>query len=65
MKPTDIEAKLEREREKLEKLAREALQKGISPIEDERVLIQTRKVDRLIVKIQREQERFRKNQGER
>lgn len=65
MKQTDTETKLEKEREKLERLVSEALQKGISPIEDERVLVQTRKVDRLILKIQRENERLRKNQQER
>ena len=56
---------LENEKEKLNKLVDEALNKGIPITQDEAVIAQNRKVDVLVVKIQKEKELHRKNQWER
>lgn len=56
---------LEKEKEKLNRLAEEALKNGIPLTQDEAFMAQNRKVDALIVKITKEKERPRKNQQER
>lgn len=65
MKKSNFDKKLEIEKEKLNRLADEALEKGIPLNQDEAFMAQNRKVDELVVKIQREQERQRKNRQER
>jgi|GEM_PF-685180 hypothetical protein len=65
MKKSSFNEKLEIEKEKLNRLSDEALKKGIPLIQDEAFMAQNRKVDELIVKILRKQERQRKNQQER
>ena len=65
MKKPSFDEKLEIEKEKLNRLADEALKKGIPLIQDEAFMEQNRKVDELVVKIQREQEKQRKNRQER
>jgi len=65
MKKSSFNEKLEIEKEKLGRLADEALKNGIPLIQDEAFMAQNRKVDELVVKIQREQERQRKNRQER
>jgi hypothetical protein len=56
---------LEKEKEKLNRLADEAMKNGIPLTQDEAFMEQNRKVDSLVVKIQKEKERNRKNQRER
>lgn len=51
---------LEDEREKLNKLVDEAMKKGIPFDQDEALMEQNRKVDELVIKIQREKEKQRK-----
>ena len=65
MKKSSFNEKLEIEKGKLNRLADEALKNGIPLIQDEAFMAQNRKVDELVVKIQREQERQRKNRQER
>lgn len=65
MKKASLNEKLEKEREKLNRLAEEALKNGIPLNQDEAFMAQNRKVDALVVKIQKEQERNRKKQRER
>jgi histidinol-phosphate/aromatic aminotransferase/cobyric acid decarboxylase-like protein len=65
MKKSSFDEKLLIEKEKLKRLADEALKKGIPLIQDEAFMEQNRKVDELIVKVQRYQEQQRKNQQER
>lgn len=65
MKKKSLNEKLEKEQEKLRRLGDEALKKGISLTQDEAFMAQNRKVDELVVKIIKEQERHRKNQQER
>ena len=65
MKKSSFNEKLEIEKEKLGRLADETLKNGIPLIRDEAFMAQNRKVDELVVKIQREQERQRKNRQER
>lgn len=65
MKKASLNEKLEKEREKLNRLADEALKNGIPLTQDEAFMEQNRKVDALVVKIQKEQERHRKKQRER
>ena len=65
MKKSSFNEKLEIEKEKLGRLADEDLKNGIPLIQDEAFMAQNRKVDELVVKIQREQERQRKNRQER
>ena len=56
---------LEKEKEKLIRLVNEALKNGTPIIQDKAVMEQNRKVDELVVKVQREKERHRKKQPER
>jgi hypothetical protein len=56
---------LEREKEKLNKLLDGAFNKGTPFTEDEAVMEQNRKVDTLVVKIQKEKRKQNKNQMER
>lgn len=65
MKKSSFDEKLIIEKEKLNRLADEALQKGIPLIQDEAFMEQNRKVDELVVKAQRYQEQQRKKQQER
>ena len=65
MKQETLKEKLEKEKEKLNKLVSEALNKGAPLAEDEAVIEQNRKVDSLVVKIQKEKEKYSKNQQER
>lgn len=57
--------KLEIEREKLNKLAGEAIKKGIPLNQDEAFMAQNHKVDELVVKIQRDKLKYKKHQQER
>lgn len=65
MKKSSFDEKLKIEKEKLNSLADEALEKGIPLNQDEAFMVQNRKVDELVVKIIRNQERQRKNRQER
>jgi len=65
MKKSSFDKKLIIEKEKLNRLAGEALKKGIPLIQDEAFMEQNRKVDELVVKAQRYQEQQRKKQQER
>lgn len=65
MKRVNYQEELEKEKEKLERLVNEALKNGTPIIQDEAVIAQNRKVDKLVVKVQREKERQRKKQQER
>ena len=65
MKRMNYHKELEKEKEKLNRLAEEALKKGIPLTQDEAFMAQNRKVDALIVKITKEKEQPRKNQRER
>lgn len=65
MKKSSFDKKLEIEKEKLHRLADEALKRGIPLNQDEAFMEQNRKVDALAVKIQKEKEKHRKNQRER
>ena len=65
MKKASLNEKLEKEKGKLNRLADEALKNGIPLNQDEAFMAQNRKVDELVVKIIKEQERHRKNQQER
>lgn len=65
MKKLSFDEKLKIEKEKLYRLADEALKKDIPLIQDEAFMKQNRKVDELVVKAQREQEQQRKNRQER
>ncbi len=65
MKKSNFDEKLIIEKEKLNRLADEALKKGIPLIQDEAFMEQNRKVDELVVKAQRYQEQQRKKQQER
>lgn len=56
---------LEIEKVKLIRLVDEALKNGTPLAQDEAVIEQNRKVDALVVKIQKENEKQRKNQQER
>lgn len=49
-----LDERLRRETEKLHKLVEEAIKNGIPIIQDEAVMTQNRKVDALVVRIQRE-----------
>lgn len=53
---------LEKEKEKLVKLVNEALKNGTPIIQDKAVMEQNRKVDELVVKIQKEKQIHRKKQ---
>lgn len=65
MKKASLNEKLEKEQEKLRKLGEEALKNGIPLTQDEAFMAQNRKVDALVVKVTKEQERQRKKQRER
>ncbi len=65
MKKPSLDEKLKIEKEKLNRLADEAWEKGIPLNQDEAFMTQNRKVDELVVKILKEQERQRKNRQER
>ncbi|MGI6684634.1 MAG: hypothetical protein ACOX47_03910 [Bacillota bacterium] len=65
MKKAALNDKLEKEQEKLRKLGEEALKNGIPLTQDEAFMAQNRKVDALVVKVTKEQERHRKNRQER
>jgi len=53
MKNIPLNEKLKKEKEKLNKLANEALRKGVPLTQDEKFMAQNRKVDVLVAKIQR------------
>lgn len=61
MKKSSCDEKLETEREKLNRLADEAMKKGIPLNQDEAFMEQNRKVDELVVRIQREKAKHRKH----
>lgn len=65
MKKLDLNEKLRIEKEKLNRLAEEALKNGIPLTQDEEFMAQNRKVDALVVKVIKEKERNRKKQQER
>lgn len=65
MKQENYNKELEIEKEKLNRLADEALKNGIPLTQDEAFMEQNRKVDALAVKIQKEKEKHRKKQQER
>ncbi len=65
MKQGNYNKELEKEKEKLNRLADKALESGIPLTQDEAFMAQNRKVDELIVKIQIEKERHRNKQLER
>ncbi|MFZ5945079.1 MULTISPECIES: hypothetical protein [Desulfitobacteriaceae] len=65
MKQENYNKELEKEKEKLNRLADKALESGIPLTQDEAFMAQNRKVDELIVKIQMEKERHRNKQRER
>jgi len=65
MKKASLNDRLEKEKEKLNRLADKALKNGIPLTQDEAFMAQNRKVDALVVKIIKEKERHRKNQRER
>lgn len=65
MKQVSYNKELEEEKEKLNKLMDEALNKGAPITQDEAVIAQNRKVDALVVKLQKEKGKHRKNQLER
>ena len=65
MKKPNLDEKLKIEKEKLNSLADEAWEKGIPLNQDEAFMAQNRKVDELVVKILKKQERQRKNRQER
>lgn len=51
MKGKDINVEIEAEKKKLEKLVEEAWKKGIPLSKDRAVLAQSRKIDKLVLKI--------------
>ncbi len=65
MKKASLNEKLEKEREKLNRLGEEALKNGVPLTQDEAFMAQNHKVDALVVKVTKEQERHRKIQQER
>ncbi len=65
MKRVNYHEELEKEKEKLNRLAEEALKNGIPLTQDEAFMAQNRKVDELVVKITKETEQHRKKQRER
>jgi len=65
LKQGNYNKELEKEKEKLNRLADKALESGIPLTQDEAFMSQNRKVDELIVKIQMEKERHRNKQQER
>jgi len=63
LKQENYNKELEKEKEKLNRLADKALESGIPLTQDEAFMAQNRKVDELIVKIQMEKERHEINNG--
>ncbi|HBC95138.1 MAG TPA: hypothetical protein DCZ10_20160 [Pelotomaculum sp.] len=61
MKKASLNEKLEKEKEKLNRLADKALKNGIPFIQDEAFMAQNRKVDALVVKLIKEKKRHKKN----
>lgn len=61
MKHSDIYNELKKEREKLNKLVDEALKKGIPISKTDAIMEQSRKVDLLAIKIQKEMQEREKN----
>lgn len=59
MERVNYHKELEKEMEKLNKLGEKALKNGIPLTEDEAFMEQNRKVDILVVKVQKEKERHR------
>ena len=49
-----LDERLKREKEKLHRLVEEAINNGIPIIQDEAVMTQNRKVDALVVRLQKE-----------
>jgi len=62
VKQVDYNKELVIEKEKLVRLVDEALKNGTPIIEDEAVMEQNRKVDELVVRIQRDKLKHKKNQ---
>lgn len=60
MDKSNCDKNLETEREKLNSLADEAMKKGIPLNQDEAFMEQNRKVDELVVRIQKEKAKHRK-----
>jgi len=65
VKRVNYHEELEKEKEELNRLAEEALKNGILLTQDEAFMAQNRKVDALVVKVTKEQERHKKNRQER
>ncbi|AFV01073.1 MULTISPECIES: hypothetical protein [unclassified Dehalobacter] len=65
MKKGSLYDEFEREKKKLNRLGNKTLKNGIRLIEDEAFMEQNRKVDELVVKIQIEKEKHKKNRQER
>lgn len=65
MKKEGYDKELEKEKEKLNKLVDEAFNKGTPFTEDEAIMEQNRKVDSLVVKIQKKMGKHSKNLWER
>lgn len=65
MNKSSLNERMGIEQEKLRKLGEEALKNGIPLTQDEAFMAQNRKVDALVVKVIKEQERHRKNRLER
>lgn len=57
MKENNLNEKLEREREKLSRLAEKALKNNVPFSQDEAVIAQSRKIDALVVKVQKVKEK--------
>ncbi|NLA12138.1 MAG: hypothetical protein GX883_08440 [Firmicutes bacterium] len=57
MKRENIKEELEKEKKKLGELIEETYKKGLPLSQDEAVLVQSRKVDALIIKIHQAEER--------
>lgn len=65
MKQVNYNEKLQKEKEKLDRIMDETLKKGVPLAQDKAVIMQNLKVDALIVRIQKEKERHRKKRQER
>ncbi|TCX48947.1 hypothetical protein [Dehalobacter sp. 14DCB1] len=65
MNKRSLNDEFKREKKKLHRLGNKALKNGIRLIQDEAFMEQNRKVDELVVKIQIEKEKHKKNRQER
>jgi len=65
MKQKNYNEKLEKEKEKLNRLVDEAIKNGTPLSQDKAVVAQNHRVDVLVARIQREKERHRKSRQER